>query len=306
MRFGISAEVKSHLLLQQPVSYDVGVDRLELTARKYPGILDKVVVSRKVDEFRRLLPSIEPASVGRVPVFHLSAPPFVDDLIALLQYIESHGSLWIGVQKIGWEDPTLTWLPDSAEEEALLEIGSYEYGYRFPDDPEPFAPENLAEMLRRKAAKEYLVVPLSFYREGLNEHHQTRFVNAFINFYLFIEGLYAGGYTSNRRVVRELLASEQLRNAISGAIDRLNEPRLRTAHLAKLETWLSLRRWSLDVQGVVNLLVWMRGNLLHFSTRSSTPKGHPLNQREYESLSFLAFAVSTNVAIELASGRSLG
>jgi hypothetical protein len=136
-----------------------------------------------------------------------------------------------------------------------------------------------------------LILPLAFFREGLNAHRQARFATAFINFYFFLEGRYAGGLTNNRRVERAFLEAKELVSAAESVVSTFSNPAIRERHSESILRWLQMCHREMNSEGLLGLLVWMRGNLLHFNPRSSTPKSHPMNEREYEALSYVALAI---------------
>lgn len=114
VRFQVRARTESRLGLTEPVHHEFG----RYTVHLLPGdggTLAELGMSMRVDDYQGYLPSITTAE-GELPHIRLSGGPFVEELIDLLQYVESIGSFWLELQKVGWEDPTFEWIPESEAE----------------------------------------------------------------------------------------------------------------------------------------------------------------------------------------------
>jgi hypothetical protein len=139
---------------------------------------------------------------------------------------------------------------------------------------------------------------MAFFREGVNDFRGFRYVNAFHNLYFFLEDLFGSGKTKNKQVEASFIANEDLRQAVSQTIADLCAPdKLR--HHRNIQGFLRTENCDWTAQGVIRFLVQMRGNLHHFSQRSTKPKGHPLNQHEFESVAFLLQMICYRVVVSL-------
>lgn len=128
----------------------------------------------------------------------------------------------------------------------------------------------------------------------MREHAELRFVQAFFNFYFFLEGLFGGGKTKNYQVEKAFLASPPLVAACAKALKSIEDLRPRRDHYAVIKQWLGDRGLEWSPEDVLRILVRMRGDLHHFSTKRRRRSGHPLNQRSYETLSFLTMTICVN------------
>jgi len=144
-------------------------------------------------------------------------------------------------------------------------------------------------------------VPLAFYREGKNEFRRFRYVQAFVNSYFMIEGLFGGGRPDYR--VRELFgAAPTLVNAAGEAADYL---RGQPKHWEGVRLALPSAEYPLDANGVLDLLVDCRGVLHYLSPRDSRPKAHPHNQKTFESVAFIAMSVCVKLMPSLIADKPI-
>jgi hypothetical protein len=62
---------------------------------------------------------------------------------------------------------------------------------------------------------------MSFYREAKAEFSIGRYINAYINFYLVIEGLFANGKWDTNGVIRELTNSQPFTSIVKTLLDEI-------------------------------------------------------------------------------------
>ncbi|POZ87766.1 MULTISPECIES: hypothetical protein [Petrotoga] len=154
----------------------------------------------------------------------------------------------------------------------------------------------------KKEIYEHLIIPLSFYQEGRNEFELKRYINAYYNFYFYLEDLYGNGKTKNYQIRREFLKSNQLKEAVSKTIEEFkNGPSKK--HYKNLKSFLKLESCSYDIEGVISLIVKVRGNLHHFSQKSSKKLGHPFNQKDFETMAFLLMSICVKTYTRLTTGE---
>jgi hypothetical protein len=224
--------------------------------------------------------------------------PHLRDLLELVQYIESLGSFHFNLRRIYWTQGEYAWIPESEEEKRVLQLYAFKVNkMEYPATPVLVRPGVLARMINARGRLGHLTVPMAFFREGVNEYRAFRYVSAFHNHYFFLEGLFGGGKTSNKHVLQQFLSSPIVCDATQSSIAKLDKDDL-ARHRRRIE--MQRGRFEWNVEGVLGLLVWMRGNLHHFSARATTPKGHPLNHREFESLAYLLQMISYEVVIRIA------
>lgn len=132
---------------------------------------------------------------------------------------------------------------------------------------------------------------MAFYREAKTEYANARYINAFINSYLIIEGLFANGKWKSDAVIDELGKSTVFREFVQNLLDEVagNDDPAEGMTRAQLEVDLHTRGQDYTAEGLIRLLVRNRGDLHHFSIESTKAQGTPLNNAAYKRLAFMAF-----------------
>lgn len=217
------------------------------------------------------------------------------ELLSDLQQIEGLLAFHFKVSRVRWDTARSESVAETEEERGL---GAYslQTTRSIPDwrsgELTPQAAEKLTE---RSVEHPQLTVPLSFWREGNNDLHSFRFINAFFNFYFVLEGRYANGKTGNDEVQKQFMRSDQLKGIISRILPaHLNNGVTPNALMQALER----SRLDLTTDGVITLLIKTRGEVHHYSERSTRPQGNPLNQENYAAVAFLAGHIATDTLLE--------
>jgi hypothetical protein len=291
MYFSASAAAESDYTL--PGSFGAKVAGRIVELHGEPGkTVTKVVAKARITDYEDHLPRIDAST--RPTTISFPRPPETTDLIELLQFIESVGSFWFGIRKIHWNAAEYRWEPESAEEKAKVEVFSFSSKRDYPKRTEVLLPQALPELLEDRARLGSLVLPLAFYREGLNDYTSHRYINAYFNYYFFIEDLFGEGHSKNVKVLHAFKRSAELRWAVEKTANDIQTQNM-PDHIAALEAFLKREGLSWNTDGLLALLVQTRGTLHHFSQKSTKLKGHPLNQETFRSMAFLAFAICLNV-----------
>jgi len=302
MRYRLTAEATGDGIAEKPFVWDVGEYRVGLQLGER-GVITHVWADMPITDYAALLPEIRPSSSGPHAIM-IPKVPGDDRLTETLQFIESLGSFWFGIERLNWADAKLEWIPESPDEQTKLSLCSYAPTFEYPSEAVALRPEILTKLLERRDSLEYLTIPMSFYREGRNDHREHKYVSAFYNFYFFLEGVYGAGKTKNRAVLHAFKSSHQLKTAFKEAYDQLNDPAFSVQRIEL--AWIMTRigyRFALD--HLIAFTVTIRGELHHYSQKSSRPKGHPLNQREFRPVAYLGFLVCTHLVRRLANGESV-
>jgi hypothetical protein len=250
------------------------------------GLIGHVSLERSVEDYLPLLPTLahrdsEHSSLAA------AENPYLRDLLAVLQYLESVGAFWCGVRRIRWDRAESDWVPESDVEREQLAVWNLRVTKTYPEEATEIDERYIQVLMQRRPRHEHLTVPLAFYREGRNEFLQFRYVQAFVNFYFMIEGLFGGG-GPNYRVKERFKASPTLVSAAGDAAHVVfGQPR----HSEALRALARCGLGPPDANTVLDLLVDVRGILHHYSVKSSQTQAHPHNQHEFESVAYLAMAV---------------
>lgn len=249
------------------------------------GAVISVSVEVAVQDYKALLPTYD--SSQELIILKYPENPVHADLLALLQYLESVGAFWFSVHEVNWEAAEFDWVPENDSETSELAVWNFRLDQKYASETTQIDESYVKTLLYRRPLHEALTVPLAFYREGKNEFRRFRYIQAFVNFYFMIEGLFGGG-RPNYRVREQFGAAPTLVKAAGEAADYL---RGQAKHWNGVRQALPSANYVLDANGILDLLVDCRGVLHHFSTRDSRPKAHPHNQRTFESVAFIAMSV---------------
>lgn len=229
----------------------------------------------------------------------------IEDLRDLLRHLESFCGYALAVDYMDWFCPKLEWIPENPEEEAGMTVSEWDVHHVSTPKPIEVDRKLLQKAVLNRVQTSHLDIPLSFYREGKADYARSRYVNAFFSFYFFLEGLYAGGRSSEREVIGRYLQSSQLRRSAEITLEQFTSMKDPNGgrHALKLQVFLKELDLSWDAEGLLRLLVRMRNLLFHYSHKSrGVRRGQPLNQAEYESLAALAMYLCVQCLVPLVTG----
>jgi len=214
---------------------------------------------------------------------------YYEEIINLLKYIESMGSYWFGIEKICWDEVQENYIPENDKERSLLTVYTINYDKgRYVKSGYEIKKDILQRLLKRKEEKDFLTIPFAFFREGRNAFFSMSYVIAIYNFYFFIEGLYGKGNTKNYLVKKEFLKSIHINFATTQVInDLLYDSEIHLRHYLKIVHFLKEANLGFSKEGLIKLIINLRGNLHHFSMKNIVKSGHPFNREKFKSIAFL-------------------
>lgn len=268
------------------------------------GRLIALLLSISVQDYSSYLPTVSRDPTTDMLTITLRDGELADRLIDMAQHIEAIGSFWLGIAKVYWERPTRRWIGDTPEELDILKTLPNECIHtRSEKELEmKVTPEILGSIIANRRLHANLTLPMSFYREGCNDFKRGYYANAFVNFYFFLDDLYGAGATKNKQVEDRLKRSVHVRAAVKEAIDELVNPGP-SDNLAQVMSFLHDEHKKLSVDGIIELFVQVRGNLSHFSQKSTKKKGHAFNQFEFRGIAHLLQAVCIFTFARLTTGE---
>src|SRR5690242_5350795 len=122
MRFQARAAVDSPTLLSDSVQITIDAYVFGLSTNS-SGFLSEICVSVPVREPQDVLPKFETRSGDQVAPHRLHFPtnPHEEELLDLLQYLESFGHMSFGIRKILWEETIFEWVAENVEERKQLD-----------------------------------------------------------------------------------------------------------------------------------------------------------------------------------------
>jgi hypothetical protein len=190
-----------------------------------------------------------------------------------------------GVEKIEVGNPSVEWKAESDEEKSALMIDSFSVGKANPQIiPIPFDLVGTAFLISEELL--HFEKPLNFYRHGLVDLSEERYIDSVYDFYYVLELLYAKGKSSKKGVVTGFLRSSALKEAIQRS---KNEP-----HYGLFDPEFLTRYQQFFAQSLndiyASLFDW-RGKV-HHAKGSHSDDWHPDHQLPYrfEALVFVSIA----------------
>jgi hypothetical protein len=266
--------------------------------------LRALLLSIHVQDYSSYLPTVDCDSTIDMLKISLRDGELADRLIDMAQHIEAIGSFWLGIAKVYWERPTRRWIGDTPEELDILKALPNEWKHTRSEKELKMkvTPEILGSIIANRSLHANLTLPMSFYREGCNDFKRGYYANAFVNFYFFLDDLYGAGATKNKQVEERLKKSAHVRAAVKEAIDELVNPGP-SDNLAQVMLLLHDEHKTFSVDGIIELFVQVRGNLAHFSQKSTKKKGHAFNQFEFRGIAYLLQFVCIFTFTRLTTGE---
>lgn len=193
------------------------------------------------------------------------------------------------LKSIEWDAPNQEFIAETEEEEKKVKVGGICLKKEYPEYPASLDEEGFSRIIRKKENYVSLIVPQAFYREGTNEFASRRYINAFYNFYFILEDLYGKGKTRNKDVAKEFKESAEFRGFVDSVIKDINDKCAQ--HRTRIKRFCKEEEVSYDTDGIIELLWKVRGNLHHYSSRSSKHQGTPLDNEDFESIAFLTLGL---------------
>ena len=243
--------------------------------------------------------TVEPAS----PLPSLTAPdgvltfsiPAVEErgrLSEALHYMAAFGGFLLGVSRVDWSKTKEQWIPETPEEEGASNVFSFT---RKEDDSPPWprmlASLNWDSLLRNYTPWRPITIPMTFLIEGREAYGTRRYYESFVFSYLYLEGMYAGGKTATRQVIRQFRGARPLTLAATQAVENIARKR-GDGHDAQFKGLC--REFGCDPTGggLLELMVKLRGALFHSQPRSSKRTADLTVRREYHTPAYLAMSLS--------------
>ncbi len=193
------------------------------------------------------------------------------------------------------------YIPESEEEEKKFNVTDITVHHHYPEPQRTkLTADVFKEIIQQKSKDESLKVVKLFHREGVREFHSLRYIQAYYNFYFVLEDLYAQGKTNKNQVTEKFKSNQTLRAIIQHALNTVIKPL--ENHLQSIHNFLREENLTFDIDGIIELIVQVRGNLHHYSGRSTKRIGTPLNQREFESVAYLLMSISVQSIIQAQYG----
>jgi len=290
MKYSLECKVDSRLAIGSVIDIIEDTKEYIFTPDK-EGILASLKIIKKMDDPEKFYSKIEEGDEKvRMKITVETDEVIFRELRSDFQYIESYLAFIGNLKKIHWEEARQEWIPETPEEKSRLKVFGVSLIRRYPDTPAPIGKDVLIEVIRGKTKYDGLTTLKSFFREGKNFFTQFRYVDAFYYFYFIIEDLYGGGKTKNVDIERNFKSSRELRETVEWVMQtQINTSEKHSKGISQL---LVEEKIQNGTDGIIELIVAVRGRLHHYVSRSSLKQATPLNQRDFESPAFLIMGIA--------------
>ena len=204
------------------------------------------------------------------------------------------------LRKIYWENPKQEFIPET-EEEILKFKDSKVIGAKwevsYPSDYSILSEDYFIELMLNRHKYADLMIPKVFFREGVNELKAFRYINAFYNFYFVIEDLYGEGKAKNEQVEREFKKSNEFRSFVQWMIDNIKNDDDKK-HFNDISVYLKKYRKNFDIDGIIFIIIRVRGQLHHYSKKNTQIQGTPFNHYQFETFAHSMHGIAIRAILE--------
>jgi hypothetical protein len=304
MKLEFKCKVESKTYIGSSVLETTIADKDFILIPDEKSLLKEIIIRVKIKNPNDIISKISPSNIPGVNHdLTIKVGEEIDNEITeLLQYLEASLSFLGNLKKIYWEEPKLIFIPENDEDKINVNVMSFAVHKKYPDVEKILTMDAFRNIVSDKKKYEFLTIVKSFFREGLREFESFRYINAFYNFYFVIEDLYGKGKTKNYEIEEEFKKNKTFREFIEWMITKQISGR----HKVNIEKFISEEHKSYDIDGLIELIVKVRGNLHHFSSKSSKRKGTPLNNKDFESMAFLLLGLSNRSILQKIYERNKG
>ena len=198
------------------------------------------------------------------------------------------------LKSIAWDEPSEGLIPENDDEKQYTAVSGFQFSKEYPELPTLLKETDIRGIIETKERYSSLIIPKAFFREGLNEYSSKRYINAFYNFYFIIEDLYGEGKTRNKDIATAFRESNEFR----GFLDWVIKNHLDERHRANLSKFCLEEGLNYDIDGLIDLLWHVRGNLHHYSSMSSKHIGTPFSHEAFESIAFLTLGLAVRAILQ--------
>ena len=284
MRCALECEVEGNLRLPSDVSVSWYGDRKLSFTRDAGGLVRRVRIEGVVEEADAACQTVRNIPGQPVSFESTGGVKISSQLREELQAIESTLGLFCNVARLRWEFATIVLIPENAEEAQNVQWNNVSVS-RAKREYRALSLEEFGTLLHTGYHARELSHIMSFYREGNMDMDTSRFISAFFSFHFVLEGLYANGQFKTQSVWHEFKRSTVLRSAVQEAIELpLYSKPAKFPHILTIDQLLSHYKQEKTTEGLLYMLVRMRGDLHHFSVHPSKMSNSPFVHQDYELL----------------------
>jgi len=200
------------------------------------------------------------------------------------------------LKSIDWDEPEREWIPETEEEKSRVNVHKIHFKKEYPDKTSSLDDKTFGTIVQTRHHYASLILPKAFFREGINEFHRRRYINAFYNLYYVLEDLYGQGKTRNKDICQAFKDSSEFRSFTEWVIK--NHINTDTRHQNNIQKLCAEEKVRYDTDGLTELLQKVRGNLHHFTSKSSKHLGSPFNHEDFESIAFFTMGLAVRAILQ--------
>lgn len=199
-----------------------------------------------------------------------------------------------GVNEIDVHNPKIFWIAESEDEKKDIHLTEIQRNKDLTPSPK-LPPDVIARSIIASHEVYESEVPLIFYRKAFVSFKEGRFRESCVDYFFFLEGLFADGKFKTKEVKNNFKKYDKLQKAISQALqDRSCQEELIETSKTKYENEI-LGKKAIEIS---DYLVDHRGKIHHFS-KTHKKKWHPGNQDESHFEAVLFKHVCYNIAMAM-------
>lgn len=262
MKLEVRPEIKGGFVINDIITakshpYDFSI--FEEDSRFYISVVKKVI------DYKNYIPKyIERNSVRE---FVLTNPEIYQDMIELLQYIESSGSFNIDIESINWDEPQITWIPEIEEEKGIMPLLSHQRKKDNSKRPKLLLSQNLMNIVMYRKMLKFNHIPFTYYKQAKNLFEKQDYYFAYINYFMMLEYCFGNGQFKKDALLKAFKSSGLLLKSIKTAFKIINEDG-KGNHKKWLINECSNRNKEYSENTLIDLLVEYRGILSHATKKS--------------------------------------
>ena len=297
MRYKIIAPIQGDLFTQEDNLFAEHNGYLFQLMRDPSGKITHIAINMKVPEElkHKLKSTVEPGKGIAKLAINIGGDEELNNLlISQLRNVETElafstrGAFWM----VGWNNVAFEFLPETSEDNELITISGFSLSKRYPPMPTDVTLRGFNALIELVDEKSYLLIPKGFWQQGMNFFRTYNYIQAFYSFFFILEDLIAEGKTSEKKVLKRFEESSEFHNASEDAFTKLKK---NERHRKNLEKFLAEENLEFKVESLPRFIFLMRGRTHHYSGKNRKTQATPHNQKDFESISFLAMLVSTYV-----------
>lgn len=241
------------------------------------------------------VPTITPnPSPGIKAHINVPAPsfPFVKKEV---RAIESLLSVF-GLHQIDLDRFKTEWLPESDEEKASIHINDFstDVAKAGTESMPPLPFDLLARCVIAANEATEIEMQLAFFRKGIVDFFEERFIEAIYDFYFFLESMFGEGQFRKHGIEDAFKKSKPLRAVIEKVM--ANPAANVTPRRSELESFLKKYK-GMSVENIIEHIVKLRG-FLHHHTAKRKDIWHPDDHKRFGSEALLLRSIACSVALE--------